>query len=95
MRRRPGLPRVKSGRLGVLEGAASRASFESLPPVGAVGAGAPRRPRALPARRARALAARSPVRSLAGPQSERLRGGRTQRERKGAPRTMRFPARLE
>lgn len=67
MRRRPGLPRVKSGRLGVLEGAASRASFESLPPVGAVGAGAPWRPRALPARRARALAARLPGRTAIQP----------------------------
>ena len=76
MRRRPGLPRVKSGRLGVLEGAASRASFESLPPVGA---GAPRRPRALPARRARAG---SPLAwpDLAGPQSNQASAGREDAE---------------
>jgi len=86
VRRRPGLPRVKSGRLGVLEGAASRASFESLPPVGAVGAGAPRRPRALPARRARAG---SPLAwpDLAGPQSNRASAGREDAEgaERGAP----------
>lgn len=43
-----------------------------------------------------ALAALSPGRTWPDRNpTERLRGGRTQRERKGAPRTMRFPARLE
>lgn len=85
MRRRPGLPRVKSGRLGVLEGAASCASFESLPPVGAVGAGAPRRPRALPARRARALAARSPGRTAIQPSVCGEGGRRGSAKRSPAP----------
>lgn len=95
MWRRPSLPRVKTGRLGVLEGAASRASFESLPPLGgAGGGGSPAASGAVPRARGR------PPASLAGTSEPLLlqrclRGGRTQREEKAEPRTMRFPARLE